>query len=333
MKKLILCFSLVIFAVEFVSAKKIKFQVVFDKNNLALDFTGGYVEGDFQKILGQADNWISNGNPMIKDLTDTLLYTLVIDLPAHRAYRYLFLRNSQDYAIEDVPEEAESISAHRWIYLDSTSNDTMILPPVVYNGNAPFGKNLLRFKVDMKNVASINNKGVHLITNLSGWNLKSYYLYPIDSFYHEVIAYADTNIHNITYRFVNGNDTTLAETIPVACATNNRRTATFNTHKVLPVVCFAKCDSICSKTSGIENQIELASTIYPNPFNQFTQINFSKTAESLLIFSSNGEKLFEIKDIMSNQMRFERQNLAEGLYYLQINFIDKTQENSKLIIQ
>ncbi|MBK7957807.1 MAG: T9SS type A sorting domain-containing protein [Bacteroidetes bacterium] len=333
MKKLILCLSLVIFAVEFVSAKKIKFQVVFDKNNLALDFTGGYVEGDFQKILGQADNWISNGNPMIKDLTDTLLYTLVVDLPAHRAYRYLFLRNSQDYAIEDVPEEAESISAHRWIYLDSTSNDTTVLPPVVYNGNAPFGKNLLRFKVDMKNVASISSKGVHLITNLSGWNLKSYYLYPIDSFYHEVIAYADTNIHTIAYRFVNGNDTTLAEIVPSACAANNLRTNTFNTHKVLPVVCFAKCDSICPKTSGIENQVELASAIYPNPFNQYTQINIRKAAQSIIVFNSKGEKVFESKEVNGDDLKFERQNLPEGIYHLQIYYKDYTIQNSKIIIQ
>ncbi len=62
-------------------------------------------------------------------------------------------------------------------------------------------------------------------------------------------------------------------------------------------------------------------TVYPNPFESKTIIEFlnpEHTNYKLTIFSISGNKLFEMDNIESDKIEFERGNLPNGVYLIEL---------------
>ena len=61
--------------------------------------------------------------------------------------------------------------------------------------------------------------------------------------------------------------------------------------------------------------------IYPNPFSVQTTIEFTNPSHSnytLSIFNTSGCKVFEIQNILSNKINFERDGLQGGVYLVEL---------------
>ncbi|RLD75948.1 MAG: hypothetical protein DRJ10_14375 [Bacteroidetes bacterium] len=74
--------------------------------------------------------------------------------------------------------------------------------------------------------------------------------------------------------------------------------------------------------------------IYPNPFFQQTIIEFNKelTNSNIIIYSSNGLKVKEIKDVFGESITFTRDNLPSGIYFLVITKNKKVIGKNKIVI-
>nr|NQU91203.1 T9SS type A sorting domain-containing protein [Bacteroidota bacterium] len=71
----------------------------------------------------------------------------------------------------------------------------------------------------------------------------------------------------------------------------------------------------------VYNRYGMFSNIYPNPFSNKTNIEFPNPTHSsytLSIFSISGIKVFEMDNIQSDKIEFERGNLPEGVYLLEL---------------
>ena len=80
--------------------------------------------------------------------------------------------------------------------------------------------------------------------------------------------------------------------------------------------------TVISTISG--NQFNQNATIFPNPFSKTATINFGQqmTSGKLVIYNSLGQEMESISNIAGYTTQLHRDNLPEGLYFLQL-----TQEN------
>lgn len=333
MKK-ITTLALILFSISFTFAKKVKFSV--NMIGATWNVNGVHIAGDFQKLAGFPADWDPATTAMTKSLTDTNMYSVVVNIPAFRKYEYKFVNGIFGYEQEFVPEESRvqyNFVDNRWIYVDSLSNDTQIVAPVIYQSNAPAGKNLVRFRVDMQNIPTISPLGVHVAGTFQGWNLSSTYMYSFDGKVYEYITYVDkaTPTFQHEYKFYNGETNVTKETVPSPCVnTNGNRGVYISKDSVLLAVCFSQC-AACSgngiKESDILNQVN----VFPNPSTGVINIrSASFEVENIQIYDLFG------KLIMDKPLHALRGTLdlgeAKGIYFVKIQSNGQT-SSSKLVIQ
>ena len=71
----------------------------------------------------------------------------------------------------------------------------------------------------------------------------------------------------------------------------------------------------------IHNGNNLAVSCFPNPFSNRTTINFHNPTHSnykLSVFSISGNKVFEMYNIKSDKIEFEKGNLPQGIYLIEL---------------
>ena len=322
---LIICISYV------TEAKKVKFAV--DMANDSVNTTGIHVIGDFQMAAGYTADWDATLTPLTQEI-GTNIYSIVVDIPAFHKYEYKFANGDQLYEVEIVPEESRvgySFIDNRWLYVDSTSDDTSFVGAIRFAQNAPTGKFLLRSKVNMKNSFPFSNNGVHLSGTFMNWGLNDARLYSfLDSVY-ENIVYVDSGSYE--YKFFNGSSSIDAEIVPTTCATNGSRAILVNKDTVLAGVCFASC-ATCFPT-GINPINSNGISVAPNPVNNFTVINFSTNSDfNLSLNDVVGRSVFSTTIYNAYQYRLERNSMPSGLYFLKIyNQKEKTTFVQKIIFQ
>jgi hypothetical protein len=234
-------------------AKKVKFAV--DMGTDSVSILGAHIQGDFQIASGLAADWDPGATLLTQEGT-TNIYSVVVDIPAFKKYEYSFVNGIQGYEVESIPLESQvqyNFLINRFIYIDSTANDTTDIGAVRFSGNAPAGKQLLRFKVDMQ-LQTVANDGVYVGTSFYNGAYKTFRMCPLGKVFH-YITYVDSGATTFTYEFKNGISN--AEIKDTTCANaTNLRSINFATHKELDTVCYTKCVQCFKKIPAAITNVE-----------------------------------------------------------------------------
>lgn len=332
MKKTLLTLaSLFLFGISY--GKIVKFSV--DMSGQVIDTNGIHITGDFQEEAGYAGgDWLPNTTEMLNE-AGTNIYSVTVNIPAFAKYEFKFLNGAATYALEFVPVESrvdEVFDDNRWIYIDSLDNDTFKLAPVLFSGNAPAGLHLLRFKVDLQN-ETIASTGIHVNGNFQSFNDATTRLYSFDGNIFQYITYIDTVVNAAVWKFVNGNAIANEEVVPTSCANgNNMRYISVTKDTMLPVICYASCEACFPASVNGIFSAEIFSA-YPNPFSEFTTIELkNSSAQSVLLLDVTGRILRNYSSVLTS-IKIEKENLASGIYFLQLTKTDGTNETIKLIAE
>jgi hypothetical protein len=332
MKKIILIGLTILSCVTTVSAKKVKFAV--DMSNEIISPLGVHLSGDFQVIAGYASDWCANCTPLTQEGSSNI-YSIVLDLPAFNKYEYKFLNGDQFYEAEFVPEPSRvnyNFSDNRWLYVDSIANDTTFVGAIIFAANAPAGKNLIRFYVDMTN-ESLSPNGIHVAGSYQSWDPTQgamYHFDEADAGVYEVIEYATAGSYQ--YKFYNGNTLANTESVPGTCATAGNRSLTLSSDTLLNTVCFSSCGICVVGINEISKNVPLK--IYPNPTSDIAIIEFKNfEKKSVVITDVNGKIIQSLELNNTNSLQVEKGNLSSGAYFVNVRYADNTISKSKLIFQ
>ncbi|HKR06098.1 MAG TPA: T9SS type A sorting domain-containing protein [Bacteroidia bacterium] len=331
MKKIL--FTVLIFTCATSFAKKVKFSV--DMTGQVLSPNGIHVTGDFQAAAGfPGGDWQANTTTLTQEGT-TSIYSIIVDIPAFTKYEYRYVNGDQSYEVEFVPVESRvgyNFDDNRWLWVDSLANDTTDIGAIVFNANAPAGLTLVRFLVDMQNEPSIASSGVHVAGNFQGWDPAKTMLYSFGSDVYEIISYVSSGTYQ--YKFYNGNNIGAAENIPSLCAVSTNREIQVPSDTVLSVVCFSGCSS-CGPVSIFENKNDASVNLFPNPAHDFAVLKFNDNNQihTILISDVTGRVVRTFENYQFNTLRIEKENLKEGVYFVNIYSDGRLISPVKLIIE
>ncbi len=310
---LIACLSL-----QTAFAKKVKFSVNMTGQVIAA--TGVHVSGDFQVSAGFASDWDAGATVMTRETADTNIYTVVLNIPAFRKYEYKFVNGDQFYEVEFVPEKSRvgyDGNDNRWLFVDSTANDTTFLGAILFGGNAPAGLQLMRYTVDITGMAASPN-GVHVAGSFANWQANRARLFSffgisgaVENVY-EGIEFAP--VGNYQYKFLNGNTLSSAEILPAACATNGNRTLGLLSDTIVNAVSFGLCYLGVNEVAIAKNNTSIA----PNPSENSSILanNEGENLETVEISDISGKILRIYTNIKANTLQINRENLENGLYFI-----------------
>jgi hypothetical protein len=259
MKKFLLM-TAAIAATSGLFAKKVKFQV--DMTGKTISPNGVHIAGNFQKAAGASDNWKPSETAMTNGGSGNI-YSVVVDIPAMAVYEFKIINdNNWGPGEESIPAISKVESAanggqngNRWAYIDSSKNDTTILPAILFGGEAPAGKIALRFAVDLQKETAVSANGVYIAGNFQGSNGASGDWKPNESRMvnlfgsnkvYEYIAYVG-NTDAVEFKYLNGNDWPFNESVPSACQKGNGNQNRFfqaaSASTALARICFGSCSA------------------------------------------------------------------------------------------
>lgn len=324
----IACFLCMVYAGQ---AKKIKFAV--DMTGQTVSVNGVHLVGDFQAMIGLGPDWDPSKIQLSQE-GSTALYSIILNLPAFRKYEYRFVNGDLSYEAEFVPEESRvgyNFNDNRWIYNDSLANDTTIIGAIVYSSNAPAGKKLIRYKVDMTYVYNLPSTGVHVGTNYNSYDPVKLRMYSFANSVHEIINYVDAGAY--TFRYFSSNTGNSSETVPTTCANGLNRSVTVSKDTVLTAVCFSGC-SICPGLGiGEREATPIALSVYPNPAHGSVRIQSGLgDIKQLKIISVTGQEVRQVVLDESHTM-VTVSDLQNGVYLLELTTAEGIKHTARLIIQ
>jgi len=315
MKKTAVLLAILLFAGT-LSAKKVKFSV--DMTGQIVSANGVHITGDFQAAAGLGPDWDPGTAPM-SQVGNTSIYSIIVNIPAFKKYEYRILNGDQTYESEFVPEESRvqfDGGDNRWLYVDSLANDTTFVGAIVFGGNAPAGKTLIRYKVDMNLAGNISAAGVHVGTSYQTtvFSPLAARLYSFGNGIYEVVNYVTNNAYSFIY--YNGNTVGSGETVPGSCATNGKRTVTVSKDTVLAQVCFASC--LACVGVGITENTKTMNTLklYPNPASSYLVLNtISEQVSSFAVNDLYGKEIIS-KQGFKNGETIDVSALQKGIYFI-----------------
>jgi hypothetical protein len=318
------------------NAKKVKFSV--DMTGQTLSPNGVHVAGDFQDEAGYAGgDWQSNTTEMTSE-AGTQIYSVVVDIPAFAKYEYKFINGDEWYEVEFVPLESRvgyDFNDNRWVYVDSLFNDTTLIPPVLFSGNAPAGHYLLRLKVDMSLEESIDPAGVYIVANEYIGTIPQTKTYSFGNNVYEHIMYVDilTDYSNCYYLFVNGNTLEGYETLPAACSVDGYRFIEINNHTELETVCFSECVS-CDAIGTVEHSLSSNPLLYPNPCKESVLLNFNdlEVNHSVQLIDILGNTVKQFYNYTGQSLVITCDKLWPGVYFVRINSGERWLNTLRLVI-
>jgi alpha-amylase len=326
MKKVLLVVSLAVLAFSS-NAKKVKFSV--DMTGVDLVGAGVHITGDFQVVAGLAVDSFNTLTPMIKEGT-TDIYSLQVEIPAFQKYEYRFVNGDYSYDSEFVPtaSRVKDFMDNRWIYIDSLDAGVTDIGAIMYAGNAPKDKKLIRFVVDAKNVV-VDESGLHVGTSASGLDPKANALYSFADNIYEVITYVADGTYQ--YRYVNGITLAGAEVVTGACVEGlGNRSITVAADTVLSAVCFAACTS-CEETTAVQDHtMSSLVSVYPNPSNGAVTLDMRALAIQnfeVSITEISGRTVYTY----SNKAMVNT-TLDKGIYVVSVKEANGTHKTQKLLI-
>ncbi len=319
------------------NAKKVKFSV--NMSAQLVNTTGVHVAGDFQTIAGFAGgDWNSATTTLTPEVSNPSIYSIVLDIPAFAKYEYKYVNGDQFYEAEFVPQESRvgyNFNDNRWLYIDSLANDTTDIGALLFAGNAPEGKILVRYLVDMQLQSLVNGSGVHIAGDFQGWDAAKNILYSFGSNIFEVICYHDTGAI-IEYKFYNGNGSSQTEIIAGSCATvmGNRITQA-NTDIVLDAVCFGGC-FVCNTTALSTINSHIGFSLFPNPSVNNTSMSFLQSVgvKTIYMFDDTGKLIRQFLSENEREFTLPLTGLYQGMYIVSVSTNNNNSvQQTKLIIE
>lgn len=334
MKKIVLLGALCVFAFT-AEAKKVKFSV--NMQGQVVDTGGVHITGDFQNEAGYTPgDWDPGSTEMFQEVSDTNIYSLVVDIPAFAKYEYKFVNGIHGYQQEFVPLESRvnyNFIDNRWIYVDSLANDTLNIGAIRFGGNAPAGKNLVRFYVDMS-LQTVSSNGVHVAGGFNSWNPTSCIMYSFDAGVYEYIAYVDSGLTVAReHMFINGNTSGNTELLAGWCKNGNgyRETST-PADVMLPVVCYTFCD-VCSTTVVNETSVIEFAT-YPNPATDVLNVSLQTVAAyTLSVTDITGREVYRESVGGRGILSIDLSAFQTGTYFLTVTDNSGKTGAEKFIVQ
>ena len=333
MKKILLIGAAILLFSNLTFAKKIRFSV--DMTGLLISPLGMHVTGDFQTLAGfSGGDWMPNNTPLIQDINDTNIYSIVVDIPAFTKYEYKFVNGDQFYEAEFVPEQSRvgyNFNDNRWIYLDSLADDTTFVGSIKFASNAPANLNLVRFYVDMQNEI-VSSNGIHVAGDFQTWsptNTIMYHFIDAPNGVYEIINYVIPNTYQ--YKFYNGNTLGDNETIIGGCDVGGNRSVSINTDSLLSIVCYSYCsDCVTGTNELIANSLI---KIYPNPTANFATIQFKNNDQKTVAITDLNGKVVQEFNLNSSVLQIQKNNLKTGIYFVNVKYADNSTSKEKLIFQ
>lgn len=312
-------------------AKKIKFAV--DMTGQAVSINGVHLVGDFQALIGLGPDW-DPAKIALSQEGSSNVYSTVLNLPAFKKYEYRFVNGDLSYEAEFVPEESRvgfNFNDNRWIYLDSLANDTTAVGAILYAANAPAGKKLIRYKVDMTYVYNLPIGGVHVGTNYQNYDPNKYRLYSFANSVYEIIDYQNAGAY--TFRYFSGNNSGTSETVPGTCANGLNRSINVNKDTVLVAVCFSGC-AICPGLGLAESKPQdFVLAVYPNPAKGSVRIQTTlNDVKSVRILALTGKELRTFESPARGEA-LNVSDLQNGIYLLELHSDTGIKYTSRLMIQ
>jgi hypothetical protein len=325
MKKIFILVTAILFCFS-VSAKKIKFAV--NMSNEILNTGSIHVMGDFQEAAGYPYNMDPGSTAMIQETGDTNIYSIVVDVPAFNVYRYQFINGDQSYWVETVPQESRVNGAfddRRWIYIDSTSDDTTFIGVLPFGMNAPVGLNLVVFRVNML-LQNVSGDSVHVAGDWQGWNTSQCMMLNFgDSTYnlHRYQAYLPGGTYH--FKYANGNTPADLEFVSGPCSVNDGRELVVDSDMVLEPVNFGSClvgISVNEFTSGV--------SMYPNPSSGNVKLDFKDQGRHEVKVADVSGRL--VQEYSSGKNSLQITNLEQGMYTVSILNTEGQQTTLKLVV-
>ena len=324
MKKVLLI-AMVMFTCNTLFAKKVKFAV--NMSNYVVNTTGIHVYGDFQVAAGYPYNLDPGSTVLTQEAADTNVYSIVVDIPAFHVYEYRFINGDQAYETEFVPEESRvngTFDDNRWIYVDSTANDTTFIGVIPYEANAPLGLSLVVFKVNMS-LQTVTADSVHVAGSFQGWDPGKSMMISFNDTVYRYQAFIPNGTYQ--FKFVNGNTAAGYEYVGGACAVNGNREVIVSGDIALEPYNFGSC------IVGIsENQLASAFSLYPNPSVGFSRIEFNDQSDmhEVIISDAAGRR---VRTYTSTESTLEIDKLEAGVYAVSILNSSDQATTIKLIVQ
>lgn len=313
-----------------VYAKKVKFAVNMGTNTISPN--GIHVMGDFQIAAGYTAN-LDPGSITLTQEGATTIYSKIVNIPAFQKYEYQFVNGDQTYEAEFVPVESsvDAFNNNRWLYVDSLMNDTTFVGAIMFGGNAPAGKSLIRFKVDMNLSLPVSANGAHLGTSYQSFNPATIYMYSFGGYSHEVIGYVTNGTYQ--FKYYNGKTTGNSEVVPGTCASSGNRSIVVTKDTVLPNICFSSCAACVGV--GLKENINsaIAFNMYPNPAKDLVTLSSKIIGPyAVIVFDAKGKQVMLFKDIESETVQLNIQNFNSGIYFVRI--VGKNNQNAlqKLVV-
>jgi hypothetical protein len=332
MKKIFLL-TVLTFTLSAAFAKKVKFAV--DMTGYTIDFEGIHIASDFQKILGFPDDFSTESVKLQQEGTSNI-YSIIVNIPAFKKYEFKYVNGKEGYQAEFVPVESRALynfSDNRWLYLDSLRNDTTFVGAIKFEGNAPEGKTLVRFGVQLPAKTILDKKGIHLAGDFQGWNSNETFMYSFDSLVYEYIAYFDNKIKETSYKFINGNDNTKYEEVKGICTKGGSRYININKDTVLNTVCYTECIACPPIVATNDVQLLRDILIFPNPFGENLSVQFKDDSKfhNIEFIDQLGRMIHKNTQYIGSQYFYENKNLPTGIYFLKITDDKNNTANYKII--
>lgn len=323
-------------AVTAANAKKVRFAV--DMTGLPVNYTGVHVSGDFQEEAGyEGGDWQSNTTLMTNE-TGTAIFSVVVDIPAFTKYEYKFINGDQWYEVEFVPLESRvgyDFNDNRWVYVDSTYNDTTLIPAVLFSGNAPSGHYLLRLKVNMSLEELVDPEGVHVALDFQNMDPASTILYSFGDDVYEQIVYPEIlqGYADCSYLFVNGDTEAGYEVVPVECAYDVYRYIQIPKDTVLETVCFSACVD-CDAIGMNDIAVQHVSRLYPNPCLHDATLEFNDPDpyHNVTLMDILGNVVRNYEGITTSKFSIRQETLPAGIYFVRISNTDHWLSTLRLVI-
>ncbi len=254
MKKLLLM-SAALLAMSGAFAKKVVFNV--DMTGQTVGANGVHLVGNFKDVnydntdenAGQF-NWDPTQNAMVNTVGN--IYSVMLDIQGGMAYEFKFINGNDWATAENVPSESQvgGGNGNRWSWVGA-GTDTVLMPAIMFGGNSPMGKTLVRLKVDMALVSAVSSNGVHIAGSFQGWSPNSTRMAnytgngKYESTVYQALIYSDSGEQK--YKFINGDSWSNTESVPAECKVDNdgNRGVMVGTTPIVSMVCYSKC-GVCT---------------------------------------------------------------------------------------
>lgn len=236
MKKIYALLTSLLISAGISAQNNVTFQV--DMTGQTISPNGVHIAGSFQSPAWQP------GATQMTQVGSTSIYSATVNI-ADGVYEYKIINdNNWGTGEESIPAVAQVGlgvgNSNRWCDIKSDTT----LPAVTFGGAAPSGMKAMAILVDMSLQTTVDDT-VSVAGNIftPAWSPGSIQMTDInnDSIYRTIAYVAPATAAE--FKFINGTDWSLNESVPSACASNGNRFATVNNDTIYGPVCFGQCVS------------------------------------------------------------------------------------------